>query len=63
MSNYWANFIRTGNPNGEGLPHFPPSTETKQTMWLGDSWGAGPISASEERIEFIKSWFATLPEW
>ncbi|GAQ47629.1 hypothetical protein AtubIFM54640_010221 [Aspergillus tubingensis] len=63
MSNYWANFIRTGNPNGDGLPHFPPSTESEQTMWLGDSWGAGPISDSEERIEFIKSWFATMPEW
>ncbi|PYH88886.1 carboxylesterase [Aspergillus ellipticus CBS 707.79] len=63
MSDYWANFIRSGNPNGDGLPHFPPSTETKQTMWLGDSWGSGPISDSEARVEFIESWFATMPEW
>jgi para-nitrobenzyl esterase len=23
MSDYWANFVKTGNPNGEGLPEWP----------------------------------------
>ncbi|RAH86949.1 carboxylesterase [Aspergillus japonicus CBS 114.51] len=64
MSNYWANFIRTGNPNGDGLPEFPPSTKEKQqTMWLGNSWGSGPLSAEDARIEFVESWMATMPEW
>ncbi|KAL1985877.1 hypothetical protein VTN96DRAFT_7255 [Rasamsonia emersonii] len=64
MSEYWANFIRTGDPNGGNLTYWPPSTNaSKTTMWLGDSWGVGPIAESLQRVEFIERWFATLPEW
>lgn len=63
-SEYWANFIRTGNPNGGNLTYFPPTTNaSKQTMWLGDSWGAGYITQSEERFNFIQSWTSTLHEY
>lgn len=63
MSQYWANFIRTGNPNGGNLIDFPPTTTAKQTMWLGNSWGAGPLSQADQRINFLLSWFKTLQEW
>jgi carboxylesterase 2 len=63
MSNYWANFIKTGNPNGDGLTHWPTTTEDKNVMWLGNSWGAGVLSKSEARIDFIKRWEATLKQW
>ncbi|OJD34077.1 carboxylesterase [Diplodia corticola] len=64
MSAYWANFIKTGDPNGDGLATWEPSTEDKkQTMWLGDKWGTGPISEVEERISFIERWYSTLHEW
>ncbi len=29
MQNYFANFIKTGNPNGAGLPKWTPATENK----------------------------------
>lgn len=64
MSEYWANFIRKGDPNGDGLPRFVKTTnQTKETMWLGNSWGAGPLSIQDKRIDFIERWYATLKEW
>lgn len=36
MSSYWTNFIKTGDPNGKGLPQWPAYTETnKQIIDLG----------------------------
>lgn len=35
-SSYWANFIATGDPNGEGLPYWPESRENYGWMFLGD---------------------------
>ncbi|AEF83691.1 carboxylesterase family [Treponema primitia ZAS-2] len=36
LSSYWANFIKTGNPNGAGLPNWPSfSASSKTFMELG----------------------------
>ncbi|PYI07314.1 alpha/beta-hydrolase [Aspergillus sclerotiicarbonarius CBS 121057] len=63
MVQYWANFIRTGNPNGHNLTHFPSSEWAPATMWLGDSWGVGPISDSSGRIAFLEKWMGYQGEW
>lgn len=45
MSSYWANFITTGNPNGEGLPEWPEyDMKSREIMILGDQQQKGIIS-------------------
>jgi para-nitrobenzyl esterase len=34
MSTYWANFVKTGDPNGEGLPAWAPYHGTDKRMML-----------------------------
>jgi len=45
VSQYWVNFARTGNPNGEGLPHWPQVDELgrNEAMILdAGNTGVGP---------------------
>ena len=54
MSDYWTNFIRTGNPNGKGLPDWQPFSITPpETMELGDKMKPAPIT-SIEKFEVLK---------
>ncbi|ARK13392.1 carboxylesterase family protein [Fibrella sp. ES10-3-2-2] len=44
MSAYWVNFIKTGNPDGKGVPHWPAyRVADKQIMTLGDKVQAQSI--------------------
>ncbi len=47
LSGYVVNFVKTGNPNGRGLPVWPAfSTSGKSVMLLGNTIGAKPLTDS-----------------
>jgi len=44
MSSYWTNFVKTGNPNGKGLPVWPVyNNSTNEVMILGEKIAAKPL--------------------
>lgn len=57
-SSYWANFVKTGNPNGDDLPNWPVFNPGHAvTMELGDHFGARPIAtpAQVKLLEEIRA--------
>jgi para-nitrobenzyl esterase len=54
MSNYWANFIATGNPNGKGLPFWPAVDEKPAVMELGDKTAAIPLADNPAKVLFFE---------
>lgn len=63
MSSYWANYIKTGNPNGPGLAEWPEWDLTKpQVMELGDAFRPIPV-ASPEKLDFWRRYFNSQDQW
>lgn len=53
LQQYWVNFAATGDPNGPGLPAWPPFTETRQTLHIGDGGIAAENVVQNEAEERV----------
>ena len=63
MSSYWANYIKSGNPNGPGLPNWPAWDASRPlVMELGDSFRPIPV-ATPARLDFWRRFFGSQPQW
>ena len=47
---YWLNFIRTGDPNGAGLPQWPRFTRRKPAHVLFSDAGVAPLGALRPEV-------------
>jgi para-nitrobenzyl esterase len=59
MSTYWTNFAKTGDPNGQGVPAWPPYSATSDNMVMHLSFD--PKAAPEQnraRYEFLDMLFS-----
>jgi len=56
MNTYWANFAKTGNPNGSGLAQWPLYEPKKNEIleFKPDGSAAGEVDPRKSRLDVIE---------
>ena len=57
MSSYWANFIKTGNPNGTGLVNWPIFDSKQENILILDEKIEAKKMPTKEQLKFIATLF------
>jgi len=58
ISQYWVNFIKTGNPNGKDLPVWPPYRPGTNTVFLIRETGSAQALPYQTQVEFFDQYYA-----
>jgi para-nitrobenzyl esterase len=60
MRTYWTNFVKTGDPNGSGLPKWPPYSNSKpQVLHIeAENTKSGPL-VNEKGLMVLDEYFAS----
>ncbi|KIV77799.1 hypothetical protein PV11_09579 [Exophiala sideris] len=62
MNGYWANFIKTGYPNGRNLPSWNATGVEPVVHHGGNGWGPIPVALAS-KIALSEAWFDSLPAY
>ena len=60
ISFYWANFARSGDPNGPDLPEWPAFSEEDQKVMVFDTAPSARPLPILDRLKVFDSYFARL---
>ena len=62
MSQYWANFATTGNPNGEGLPEWPKyDREAEAAIEFGTDGTAAVSAVRKKKLDLFDAFYQAGP--
>ena len=58
MNHYWANFVKTGDPNGEGLDNWPVYKDGEKTVMFFKNGTALIETPNKPQLELMEEYFA-----